>query len=54
MGTLRNLAALPQLRLPGPQRDLAEQMCRLADYLAYLGRTAAEFAPALTVLSGVN
>lgn len=38
-GTLRNLAALPQLRLPGPQRDLAEQMCRLADYLAYLGRT---------------
>ena len=38
-GTLRNLAALPELHIPGPQLDLAEQLCRLADYLAYIGRT---------------
>ena len=37
-GTLRNLAALPRLRLPGRQRDLAESLSRLADYLAYVGR----------------
>lgn len=43
-GTLRNLAALPELRLPGPQRGLAEQLCRLADYLAYIGRTPREAA----------
>ncbi|MBX3054211.1 MAG: type I-D CRISPR-associated protein Cas10d/Csc3 [Caldilineaceae bacterium] len=37
-GTLRNLAALPQLTLPGPQLDLTEQLSRLADYLAYIAR----------------
>jgi len=43
-GTLRNLAALPELRLPGAQRALAEQLCRLADYLAYIGKTPREAA----------
>jgi CRISPR-associated protein Csc3 len=43
-GTLRNLAALPELRLPGAQRALAEQLCRLADYLAYVGRSPREAA----------
>lgn len=37
-GTLRNLAALPRLVLPGPQLDLTEQLSRLADYLAYIAR----------------
>lgn len=37
-GTLRSLAALPRLTLPGPQLDLAEQLSRLADYLAYIAR----------------
>ena len=37
-GTLRNLAALPNLHLHGRQRNLAENLSRLADYLAYLGR----------------
>ncbi|MBX3001344.1 MAG: type I-D CRISPR-associated protein Cas10d/Csc3 [Caldilineaceae bacterium] len=37
-GTLRILAALPRLTLPGPQLDLAEQLSRLADYLAYIAR----------------
>jgi CRISPR-associated protein Csc3 len=37
-GTLRNVAALPRLQLPGPQIDLAEQLSRLADYLAYIAR----------------
>ncbi|MFM7175578.1 MAG: type I-D CRISPR-associated protein Cas10d/Csc3 [Caldilinea sp.] len=43
-GTLRNLAALPELHLPGAQRALAEQLCRLADYLAYVGRSPREAA----------
>ena len=38
-GTLRNLSALPRLRLPGPQLDLAEQLSRLADYITYVGRS---------------
>lgn len=38
-GTLRNLSALPKLRLPGPQLDLAEQLSRLADYITYVGRS---------------
>ncbi len=37
-GTLRNLAALPKLALSGTQLDLAEQLSRLADLLAYVGR----------------
>jgi CRISPR-associated protein Csc3 len=37
-GTLRNLAVLPRLTLPGPQLDLAEQLSRLADYIAYIAR----------------
>lgn len=37
-GTLRNLAALPNLRTHTRQLDLAEKLSRLADYLAYLGR----------------
>ncbi|MGQ9683441.1 MAG: type I-D CRISPR-associated protein Cas10d/Csc3, partial [Anaerolineae bacterium] len=38
-GTLRNLSLLPRLRLPAVQRDLAEQLSRLADLLAYVART---------------
>lgn len=34
-GTLRNLSALPKLALPAVQRDLCEQLSRLADYIAY-------------------
>lgn len=41
-GTLRNLTALPALQLPGRQRDLAEKLSRLADYLAYVGRDPRE------------
>jgi CRISPR-associated protein Csc3 len=41
-GTLRALAALPELRLPGRQLALAESLSRLADYLAYLGRDPRE------------
>lgn len=37
-GTLRNLAALPRLRTHPRQLALAENLSRLADYLAYLGR----------------
>ena len=37
-GTLRNLAALPKLRTHPRQLGLAENLSRLADYLAYLGR----------------
>ncbi len=43
-GTLRNIAALPDLYLPGAQLDLAEQLSRLADYITYLGRTPREVA----------
>jgi CRISPR-associated protein Csc3 len=38
-GTLRNLSALPGLHLPGVQRDLCEQLSRLADYIAYAAGT---------------
>jgi CRISPR-associated protein Csc3 len=48
-GTLRNLAALSELHLPGAQRALAEQLCRLADYLAYVGRTPREAAVSKTI-----
>ncbi|MEZ4622714.1 MAG: hypothetical protein R2867_45445 [Caldilineaceae bacterium] len=41
-GTLRNVAALPNLSLPGRQRNLAENLSRLADYLTYLGRDRAK------------
>lgn len=34
-GTMRNLSALPRLSLPAAQRDLCEQLSRLADYVAY-------------------
>mgnify|MGYP001340731736 CR=1 FL=1 len=37
-GTLRNLAALPNLNLHTRQLSLAENLSRLADYLAYIGR----------------
>jgi CRISPR-associated protein Csc3 len=43
-GTLRNLSVLPRLTLPAVQRDLAEQLSRLADYLAYIARTPQEAA----------
>ncbi|MFN8440682.1 MAG: type I-D CRISPR-associated protein Cas10d/Csc3 [Caldilineaceae bacterium] len=39
-GTLRNLAALPKLRTHPRQLALAENLSRLADYLAYLGRNS--------------
>lgn len=48
-GTLRNLAALPRLHLPGPQRDLAEQLSRLADYLAYVGRNPRQVVADLSI-----
>jgi len=38
-GTLRNLSALPHLTLPAVQRDLCEQLSRLADYIAYAAGT---------------
>lgn len=38
-GTLRNLSALPRLRCDPVQLDLAEQLSRLADLLAYVART---------------
>ncbi|MEZ4736812.1 MAG: type I-D CRISPR-associated protein Cas10d/Csc3 [Caldilineaceae bacterium] len=34
-GTMRNLSALPRLHLPAAQRDLCEQLSRMADYIAY-------------------
>ncbi|MBW7884273.1 MAG: type I-D CRISPR-associated protein Cas10d/Csc3 [Caldilineaceae bacterium] len=43
-GTLRNLAVLPKLQLPSPQLDLAEQLSRLADYLAYVVRNPRQAA----------
>jgi len=52
-GTLRNLAALPELRVSGAQRALAEQLCRLADYFAYVGRTPREAAVNKTILSAL-
>jgi CRISPR-associated protein Csc3 len=38
-GTLRNLATLSRLHLPAAQRDLCEQLSRLADYVAYAAGT---------------
>jgi len=38
-GTLHNLSVLPNLSLHPVQRDLAEQLSRMADYLAYIVRT---------------
>lgn len=38
-GTLRNLSLLARLTLAPPQLDLAEQLSRLADLLAYVART---------------
>ncbi len=38
-GTLHNLGLLPRLKLEPVQLDLAEQLSRLADYLAYIART---------------
>ena len=38
-GTLRNLSLLKRLTLDPPQLDLAEQLSRLADLLAYVART---------------
>lgn len=43
-GTLHNLSALPNLSLHPVQRDLAEQLSRMADYLAYIVRTPQEVA----------
>ncbi|RRR68494.1 MAG: type I-D CRISPR-associated protein Cas10d/Csc3 [Candidatus Viridilinea halotolerans] len=43
-GTLRNLAALPNLRHGGRSRELATSMSTLADLLAYVGRTPVEAA----------
>lgn len=38
-GTLHNLSVLSDLILHPVQRDLAEQLSRMADYLAYIART---------------
>ena len=43
-GTLRNLSALPRLRADPVQLDLAEQLSRLADLLAYVARTPPDVA----------
>lgn len=43
-GTLHNLSVLPRLALHPAQRDLAEQLSRMADYLAYIARTPQEVA----------
>ena len=43
-GTLHNLSVLPNLSLHPVQRDLAEQLSRMADYLAYIARTPQEVA----------
>lgn len=43
-GTLHNLSVLPNLSLHPVQRDLAEQLSRMADYLAYIVRTPQEVA----------
>lgn len=41
-GTLRNTSLLKRLHLDGPQLDLAEQLSRLADLLAYVIKTPPE------------
>lgn len=38
-GTMRNISALQRLYLPAAQRDLCEQLSRLADYIAYAAGT---------------
>jgi CRISPR-associated protein Csc3 len=38
-GTMNNLSALTHLSASGRQRQLATDLARLADYMAYLGRT---------------
>lgn len=43
-GTLHNLSVLPDLTLHPVQRDLAEQLSRMADYLAYIARTPQDVA----------
>ena len=43
-GTLRNLSLLPRFSLAPAQRDLAEQLSRLADLIAYVARTPQEAA----------
>jgi CRISPR-associated protein Csc3 len=43
-GTLHNLSVLPNLSLHPVQRDLAEQLSRMADYLTYIVRTPQEVA----------
>lgn len=43
-GTLHNLSVLPNLTLHPVQRDLAEQLSRMADYLAYIARTPQDVA----------
>jgi CRISPR-associated protein Csc3 len=48
-GTLRNLSVLPNLTLHPVQRDLAEQLSRLADYLAYIARTPQEVATSASI-----
>ncbi|MBK8048907.1 MAG: type I-D CRISPR-associated protein Cas10d/Csc3 [Anaerolineales bacterium] len=53
-GTLLNFSALPRLHLPGVQRDLVEQLCRLADYLAYIGRTPRDVASHRSIRSALS
>jgi CRISPR-associated protein Csc3 len=48
-GTLRNLAALPGLRAGGRSRQLATDLSRLADLLAYVARTPVEAAAHATI-----
>jgi CRISPR-associated protein Csc3 len=43
-GTLHDLSVLSDLTLHPVQRDLAEQLSRMADYLAYIARTPQEVA----------
>lgn len=48
-GTMLNVSALPGLRLAGRARDLAADLCTLADRVAYIARTpvAAATSPSL-------
>jgi CRISPR-associated protein Csc3 len=48
-GTLRNLSLLKRLTLAPPQLDLAEQLSRLADLLAYVARTPQAVPPDATL-----
>lgn len=38
-GTMLNLSALPKVKLNGRSRELATDLCTLADYLAYIAKT---------------